>query len=732
MKVTLKYNFVMLAALSFGVLFFSSSVSAANLTVNSTADTTANDGVCTLREAITSANSDTASGATGGECIAGNGNDTINFNITGTADFTNGGQDGYTIKPQSALPNITETVTIDGYSQPGASQNTTVAPNPFDAVLLIELDGSEIGGFLRGFLLDTGSDDSVLKGLVINNFSDDDAIKLTAIRVTIQGNYIGTDPTGMIAKPNRAGINATSGGGDAEDALIGGLNPEDRNIISGNTAGTTAAGGYPSTGWTIQGNYVGIAADGITPIANSTIGGSGSFSVDNAEDVVIGGPEDGAINVIGVSLGHGLAPLNADNLRIEGNYIGLAYDGETVLDNPTGEGEGIALSDSENVLIKGNRIAGYSNGGFGVTRSSDVNLENNTIFKNPDGGISVQSSSNVTIGGIGKGNYVYDNIGSSGSATGGAQIVVLGFSPISGAVDNIVIQSNNIGFDKLGNTFSSGGTGIDITGDPSNILIGGVSASEGNIIKGSSGFGISVSELNAQAFSLSLAPLGVSIMSNSIYDTTVGGAETSGLGIDLLEKIDTSNPPDGIPESYANLGSTLNDPSDSDTGPNNFINFPVLNSVEQNGTTATINFNLDAADGEDDQYRVEFFSNDTQDPSGYGEGQTFLGATTVTNGNNQIANLVLPSSTDLAGKSISATTTAIDSSATHGFGSTSEFSKAITVPNESSSSITQAALADTGQSAKVAAFTSLGLITVSFIMFKSPLVEKRNSFIKFK
>lgn len=71
------------------------------ITVNSTADTTIDDGVCTFREAIIASNTDTASGASPGECIAGNGNDTINFNITGAADFVNSGQNGYTIKPNS-------------------------------------------------------------------------------------------------------------------------------------------------------------------------------------------------------------------------------------------------------------------------------------------------------------------------------------------------------------------------------------------------------------------------------------------------------------------------------------------------------------------------------------------------------------------------------------------------------------------------------------------------------
>ncbi|MCB8989149.1 MAG: CSLREA domain-containing protein [Ardenticatenaceae bacterium] len=49
----------------------------ATITVNSTLDVVADDGVCTLREAITAANTDTASGALAGECAAGNGADVI-------------------------------------------------------------------------------------------------------------------------------------------------------------------------------------------------------------------------------------------------------------------------------------------------------------------------------------------------------------------------------------------------------------------------------------------------------------------------------------------------------------------------------------------------------------------------------------------------------------------------------------------------------------------------------
>ena len=54
------------------------------IVVNTTNDNVANDGLCTLREAITAANNDTASGAASGECAAGSGADTITFAIPNT------------------------------------------------------------------------------------------------------------------------------------------------------------------------------------------------------------------------------------------------------------------------------------------------------------------------------------------------------------------------------------------------------------------------------------------------------------------------------------------------------------------------------------------------------------------------------------------------------------------------------------------------------------------------
>jgi LPXTG-site transpeptidase (sortase) family protein len=77
---------------------------AASIVVNTNADTIADDGFCTLREAIIAANTDTASGATAGECAAGASADTITF----AADYT------ITLTSGSQLPAVNTTITING------------------------------------------------------------------------------------------------------------------------------------------------------------------------------------------------------------------------------------------------------------------------------------------------------------------------------------------------------------------------------------------------------------------------------------------------------------------------------------------------------------------------------------------------------------------------------------------------------------------------------------------
>jgi len=74
-------RFIIAAVLASSLLIWPSPALGATINVNSAADTVADDGVCTLREAVTAANTNMASGSTGNECTAGSSGalDTITF-----------------------------------------------------------------------------------------------------------------------------------------------------------------------------------------------------------------------------------------------------------------------------------------------------------------------------------------------------------------------------------------------------------------------------------------------------------------------------------------------------------------------------------------------------------------------------------------------------------------------------------------------------------------------------
>ena len=190
------------------------------LVVNSTGDAadantsdgrceTAVPGVCTLRAAIQQAN------ATAGA-------DTIAFGIPGAG--------AHTIAPATALPAITDTVTIDGYTQLGASANTLAIGS--DAVLLIELDGSSASGAVGLDFTAPGSTASVVRGLAINRFTGGGVFAGPSTQ--IRGNYIGLDATGTIGRPN--GVGVFIGDAATSPVIVGGSVPADRNVISGNNS----------------------------------------------------------------------------------------------------------------------------------------------------------------------------------------------------------------------------------------------------------------------------------------------------------------------------------------------------------------------------------------------------------------------------------------------------------------------------------------------------------------
>ncbi|MBZ0280115.1 MAG: SBBP repeat-containing protein [Anaerolineae bacterium] len=282
------------------------------LTVTSTADTDDGncDSHCTLREAINASNSTPNQ-------------QTIAFNIPGAGVKT--------IQPTSMLPTISDPVIINGTSQTG-----------FNGVPIIEIDGSQAGPIANGFYLTTGG--SVIRGLIINNFVGAGIVLQGVGSNQIVGNYIGTDSTGTQAHGNRDGIYILG----TPENVIGGTTPVDRNVISGNHDDGINFEGPNTINNQVRGNFIGTAADGISPLGNAGDGIKISYA---SSGVFIGSATTtNAGNVIAFNNLRGVyGELDGGSAgvsnRILGNFIfgnvgiGIDLNGDGITPNDTGDGD---------------------------------------------------------------------------------------------------------------------------------------------------------------------------------------------------------------------------------------------------------------------------------------------------------------------------------------------------------------------------------------------------------
>ena len=294
---------------------------------------------------------------------------------------------------QGALPEITDSVILDGYTQPGAHPNTLSIGD--DAVILIQLDGGLVKG--RTGLAISGSN-CLVRGLSITGFQYDSSGDPFFHRVlngfgiqlvgngsgnAIQGNFIGLSPDGLTPRANYVGIRV-----EGAQATIGGTDPAARNVISGNNnAGLQIQ--YPAT--VISGNYVGTDASGTQAVGNGT-----GVAV-AASDVLIGGTPAGAGNLIsgnvdGIELGYEVAYHllgHADRVLVQGNLIGTAADGVSRLGN---KNAGVSVTISSNSTVGGTDVDAGNviafNGGFGVLVTGPGNrILSNSIYSNVGRGI---------------------------------------------------------------------------------------------------------------------------------------------------------------------------------------------------------------------------------------------------------------------------------------------------------------------------------------------------------
>jgi uncharacterized repeat protein (TIGR01451 family) len=353
---------------------------------------------CSLRAAIQNSN-------------ASDPTELINFNIPGDGP--------HTISPTTDLPTITDITEIAGDTEPG-----TILPSANPGVPMIYLDGTTRGAGGNGLTLAASGTDVRSVGIVDWNGY---GLLLQSTNHGVTASYIGTNPAdddlGNGTGIRIEGSSATIGGQEAHERNVisgnGGTGVEvlsGSNTISGNLIGTDNEGGSTDdmsenplpydlgngghgvnigtgNGNTISnnvisnnegygvrvltdnneinGNLVGITADGADPLGNSF---DGVALIGDAVGNDIGGSGVGERNVISANTGHGVYLSGGSfthSNEIAGNYIGTDITGEIDRGN----------------VVTGIRVDGAQNNVFGGPQPADGNL-----ISGNSGGIHVRDA----------------------------------------------------------------------------------------------------------------------------------------------------------------------------------------------------------------------------------------------------------------------------------------------------------------------------------------------------
>jgi hypothetical protein len=381
--------------------------------------------------------------------------DTVRFAIPGAGPFT--------ITPDTALPAVSDPVTIDARTQPGYSGSP-----------LVRVDGTTVGGGGVGFDVTATAAGSSFYGLSMTGWAAH-AIGLTSNNNIVQANYLGLTPAGAGAG-NGGGVYVLDGSGN----LIGGVAASLRNVIAANGHGVFIDG--TSTANTVIGNYIGLRPDGDTVVAN---GGAGVRIEGSVGGNDVG--QNGGGNVIAGNNSAGVFILGSPNNRVVGNYIGVNAAGTAARGNAGG---GIFVQASNTTIGGGNAgdgnvISGNAFNGIQLNGASTTGnvIKGNLIGTNATGTAAVGNAANgVFAAGAG-------NVQIGGANAGDRNVISGNLVGIHLDGNSNRVQGNYIGTTANGLNAIPNNTGVWVTDSTSN-LVGGINAGEGNVISGNSGAGV--------------------------------------------------------------------------------------------------------------------------------------------------------------------------------------------------------------------------------------------------
>lgn len=560
-----------------------------------------------------------------GTCATSLGECTLRAAIMEANRYT-GPADEITFDLPGSLP-VPRFIYIDSELPALLSATIIRGPNSDGAAIFLEGQGGDYDGLRIAY------SDCEVRGLTIRNFGGNGIFVkgytiLTGI--TIAGNYLGTTSTTV----NGNGLNGVYFQ-NVGSSLIGGDTTADRNIIArnGNYGILIEDGGVNL----VRGNYIGTDQTGTLDRGNSFKG----ISIQDSDGNTIGGSTSGRRNLISGNDSGGVE-IRADDNYVLGNYIGTNAAGTAAIPN---EGFGVAVISygsstyygnfiGGSIPGEGNLISGNESAGIQLQMANETTVQGNVIGLNAAQTAAIPNSNGITFA-TGQDNLI-------GGAAAGMGNVIAGNTNRGVSISNTstslnTVQGNRIGLNATGAAFPNGRSGVTIDNSDNN-TIGGTEAGEGNIIAYNGGDGVTL--YSFASFNR--------IIGNAIFANT-------GLGINLYATGDLAS------------GVTPNDLGDEDAlGPNYLQNFPVLTQVAYPSDTSVAVYGVLNSQS-NSNYTIHFYGNDRCDPSGYGEGQVYLGSfdlTTDANGDQSFSRAL----------SVGQKYLFITATATYVEGDTSEFS----------------------------------------------------------
>jgi uncharacterized repeat protein (TIGR01451 family) len=619
---------------------------------------------------------------------------TIQFNIPVSDPNYNYRTGVFTIKPLPTSSNCNQIVgnvgtvciglpwlpagcTIDGYTQPGgtllgvtqppASPNTLASGD--NAVLKIQIDGSLTGQGPDGIYAGYGT--STVRGIIATGFHAYDngtsnfggfGVNLESGNNLVEGNFLGVNYNGAAAASDFIGT-----GGWGVPNTVGGTTPQARNLSSSNSF--CNFGGAPVAtppSMLIEGNYFGTDATG-----KVALGGGGVCT--SGIGLMFGGTTAGAGNLISGAGGIAFVyccnnPSTPDSNTAQGNLIGTDVTGTAAVGNAVGA----EITMGTNNLIGGttpaarNIISGNMEDGVWIFNSAYLNtIQGNYIGTDVSGSVKLGNGGNGINQGIFEGDI---NAAETliGGETAGAGNVISNNTANGILFEGDVSDTNGNAFSTtLGNLIGTDATGTVAMGNAANgilidalgsyQIVGNTDSPSTNVIAFNGGDGVRIDpNYNDTVLgALDTGPFGYNtFVNNSIYSN-------SGAGIHVVSGIDNKFSQNSV-YSNSQLGIAIDgliaSTCHSNTsGANDMQNAPVLTPAS--GSTTYISATATDPNGNTSQfsncaamgmsggnltingylystastaYRVEFFQDSACDPSGYGQGKTFLTATSVT------------------------------------------------------------------------------------------------------